>query len=123
MSANPKSPEISTRMLREQIEARASRAPRFIWPAPPDFEYVDPAKHGDECILVFRDGGKASGRLIDFLPDDARLKFRSREAAEIVSIAFSSLLLMQLLQPVALRQPVRIDDRRAYPFGAPFRLA
>ena len=65
---------------------------------------MDPAKHGDECILVFRDRGKASGRLIDFLPDDARLKFRSREAAEIVGIAFSSLLLMQLLQPVALRR-------------------
>ena len=31
-------------MLREQIEARASRAPRFIWPAPPYFEYVDPGQ-------------------------------------------------------------------------------
>jgi type II secretory ATPase GspE/PulE/Tfp pilus assembly ATPase PilB-like protein len=113
VSANPKSPDITTHMKREHTEAhaRASRAPRFTWPAPPYFEYVDPAKHSDECMLVFRDGGKASGKLVDFLPDDAQLKFRSREAADIVSIAFSSVLMMQLLQPVALRrQPVRIDD-------------
>ncbi len=112
MSANPKSPDTITRMMREQIEAnaRTSRAPRFTWPAPPYFEYVEPAKHNYECMLVFRDGGKATGTLVDFLPDDAQLKFRSRDA-DLVSIAFSSLLVMQLLRPVVLRrQPVRIDD-------------
>ena len=114
MSANPKSPDVTTRMLREHTEAhaRASRAaPRFTWPAPPYFEYVDAAWHNDECMLVFRDGAKASGRLIDLLPDAAELKFRSHDAADIVSIRFSSLLMMQFPHPVALRrQPVKIDD-------------
>ena len=71
---------------------------------------MDPGQASDECILVFRDGGKASGRLIDFLPDDARLKFRSREAAESSTSPF----LARFLQPVALRrQPVRSTIRDA----------
>jgi type II secretory ATPase GspE/PulE/Tfp pilus assembly ATPase PilB-like protein len=62
-------------------------------------------------MLVFSDGGKASGSLVDFVPDAAQLKFRSRDATEPVTIAFSSLLRVQLPKPVALRrQPVRIDD-------------
>jgi type II secretory ATPase GspE/PulE/Tfp pilus assembly ATPase PilB-like protein len=123
MSANPKSPDVTTRMLREHTEAhaRASRAaPRFTWPAPPYFEYVDAGWHNDECMLVFRDGAKASGRLIDLLPDAAELKFRSHDAADIVSIRFSSLLMMQFPHPVALRrQPMKIDDtEELYPASA-----
>ena len=71
---------------------------------------------------MFRDGGKASGRLIDFLPDDARLKFRSREAAEIVSIAFSSLLADAALAAGRAAAPTGADRRYggALPaFGAP----
>jgi type II secretory ATPase GspE/PulE/Tfp pilus assembly ATPase PilB-like protein len=91
--------------------AKAARAPRFAWPAPPYYEFTDPSKHGDECMLVLRDGGKASGALLDFLPDEAQLKFRNRDADHSVDIAFSSLLRVQLLQPVPLRrQRVRLDD-------------
>ena len=98
--------------LREAMaRARAARATTFVWPAPPYYDFSDPAAHSDECMLVFRDGNKAAGRLLDFLPDEQQLKFRSREATESVTIAFSSLLRVQLLKPVALRrQPVRIDD-------------
>jgi type II secretory ATPase GspE/PulE/Tfp pilus assembly ATPase PilB-like protein len=113
-----KAPDTTARITREQVAAQAKAALTktplsqcFIWPAPPYYEFSDASKHSDECMLVFRDGAKASGTLIDFLPDEAQLKFRSRDAGESVSIAFSSLLRVQLLRPVALRrQPVRLDD-------------
>ncbi len=120
MSGKPKSPDTTlrpdttARITRGEIAAQAkaaARAHRFVWPAPPYYEFREPSQLGDECMLVFRDGGKAAGQLLDFLPDEAQLKFRSRDAGEPVSIAFSSLLRLQLLKPVALRhQPVRIDD-------------
>ena len=128
MSAKPKQPETkapetkapdtTARITREQVAAQAKAAltktplaQRFIWPAPPYYEFSDASKHSDECMLVFRDGAKASGTLLDFLPDEAQLKFRSRDAGESLSIAFASLLRVQLLKPVALRrQPVRLDD-------------
>jgi type II secretory ATPase GspE/PulE/Tfp pilus assembly ATPase PilB-like protein len=107
--------DTTARISHEQIEAqaRAARAQRFVWPTPPYYEYSDEAATAaaDECLLVFRDGAKATGKLVDFLPDEAQLKFRSREAADAVTIAFSSLIGVQLLRPVTLkRQPVRIDD-------------
>ncbi|HEX7220385.1 MAG TPA: GspE/PulE family protein [Burkholderiales bacterium] len=109
-----KSPDTTARTTREQLFAQATTgaaAQRFVWPAPPYYEFTEPSSLSDECMLVFRDGGKAAGKLLDFLPDEAQLKFRSRESSEDVSIAFSSLLRVQLLKPVGLRrQPVRIDD-------------
>ena len=114
MTTKTKAPDTTARVAREQLVAQAKLGPaaqRFIWPAPPYYEFTDPASLSDECMLVFRDGGKASGKLLDFLPDEAQLKFRSRESSEDVSIAFASLVRVQLLKPVALRrQPVRIDD-------------
>jgi type II secretory ATPase GspE/PulE/Tfp pilus assembly ATPase PilB-like protein len=105
----------TSRMTRAKSEtpARAPHAQRFIWPAPPYYEFSDAAAaaSADECLLVFRQGSKAAGRIVDFLPDEAVVKFRARDAADSASIAFSSLLSIHLLQPVALkRQPVRIDD-------------
>ena len=114
MTTKTKTPDTTARVAREQLVAQARLGPaaqRFVWPAPPYYEFTDPASLGDECMLVFRDGGKAAGKLLDFLPDETQLKFRSRESSEDVSIAFASLLRVQLLKPVALRrQPVRIDD-------------
>jgi type II secretory ATPase GspE/PulE/Tfp pilus assembly ATPase PilB-like protein len=104
---------ITAQMRRGQLEglAKPARAQRFVWPAPPYYEFVDPPTQTDECLLVFGDGTKASGTLIDFLPDPRLLRFRSRDAAQEVNIAFSSLLGAHLLRPVKLkRQPVRIDD-------------
>ena len=114
MTTRTKSPDITARMMREQVQDHTRTVPgmrAFVWPAPPYYDFADPATHSDECMLVFRDGNKAAGRLLDFLPDEQQLKFRSREATETVTIAFSSLVRVQLLRPVALRrQPVRIDD-------------
>jgi type II secretory ATPase GspE/PulE/Tfp pilus assembly ATPase PilB-like protein len=116
VSPKAKPADTTARITREQIaaQAKAAAAPKaFAWPAPPYYEFSDPAAAAaaDECMLVFRDGGKAAGKLLDFHPDQAQLKFRAREGSDTVSIAFSSLLRVQLLQPVALRrQPVRIDD-------------
>ena len=112
------SPDITARTTREQVAAqmkaalsKTALASRFIWPAPPYYEYSDISKHSDDCMLVFRDGSKAAGTLIDFIPDEAQLKFCGRESADEVSVPFASLLRLQLLKPVALRrQPVRIDD-------------
>jgi type II secretory ATPase GspE/PulE/Tfp pilus assembly ATPase PilB-like protein len=105
LSAKPKFPDTTPR-----TDAQP-KAARFIWPAPPYYEFADDAARSDECMLVFRDGTKATGTLLDFQPDEAQLKLRSRDGADSVNIAFSSLLRVQLLKPVALRRlPVRIDD-------------
>jgi type II secretory ATPase GspE/PulE/Tfp pilus assembly ATPase PilB-like protein len=111
LSAKLKNPDTTARMPRDLISTQPAAARGFVWPAPPYYDFADPVSHGDECMLIFRDGSKAAGRLIDFLPDEAQLKFRSRDASETVNIAFASLLRVQLIKPVALkRQPVRIDD-------------
>ena len=88
----------------------AAQAKRFAWPAPPYFEFSQASGHGDQCMLMLRDGTKATGRLLEFLPDDGQLRF-APDAAGDQTIAFASILRLHLLQPVALRrQPVRIDD-------------
>ena len=115
MSPKAKPADTTARITREQIaaQAKAASAKVFVWPAPPYYEFSDPsaAAAADECMLIFRDGGKAAGKLLDFHPDQGQLKFRSREGSDSVNIAFSSLVRVQLLQPVALRrQPVKIDD-------------
>jgi type II secretory ATPase GspE/PulE/Tfp pilus assembly ATPase PilB-like protein len=112
VSAKTKAPDTTARITRGQLAAQAKPArARFTWPAPPYYEFSDAGNQSDECMLVFRDGSKASGTMLDFLPDDAQLKFRSRDASQSLNIAFSSLLRVQLLKPVALRrQTVRIDD-------------
>ena len=109
-------PDITANMLRDQLAAKAKAvsAQRFVWPAPPYYEFSDPSQHSDECMLVFRDGAKTSGTMLDFRPDEAQLKFRSHDSSEDLNFAFSSLLRVQLLQPVALRrQPMPIDDSEA----------
>jgi type II secretory ATPase GspE/PulE/Tfp pilus assembly ATPase PilB-like protein len=110
--------DTTARVTREQIAAQTKAAvtktalsSRFVWPAPPYYEYSDASRHSDECMLVYRDGTKAAGTLVDFAPDEARLQFRASAAAKATTVAFSTLLRLQLVNPVALRrQPVRIDD-------------
>ena len=111
-----KSPDITANMLRDQLAAqvKVASAQRFVWPAPPYYEFSDPSQHSDECMLVFRDGAKTSGTMLDFRPEEAQLKFRSHDSSEDLNVAFSSLLRVQLLQPLALRrQPMQIDDSEA----------
>ena len=117
MSADPNAPDILARTSNGQIrprpQAKSARPQRFVWPAPPYYEFSDAAAAAaaDECLLIFRNGAKAAGAIVDFLSDEALIRFRGRDAADSINIAFSSLLGIHLLQPVALkRQPVRIDD-------------
>jgi type II secretory ATPase GspE/PulE/Tfp pilus assembly ATPase PilB-like protein len=88
-----------TRVLRE-IDART---PRFVWPAPPYYEYQgEPPSEGEPCLLTFTDGGKASGLLQNFLPEHEILKFHPENGKSAVTIAFSGLLTLQLLDAVRL---------------------
>ena len=84
--------------------ARAAEVIQFVWPAPPYYEFSDhaSAQISGECLLTFRDGAEASGVLLDFLPDDALLKFRQANTAAGISIGFSGLLGLRLRQPVAV---------------------
>ncbi len=69
----------------------AAAAKELPWPAPPYFEFVR-EKDGSawaDCVLSFRDGTKASGRLHNFVADAARLTFHPNGAREPVNIPFS----------------------------------
>ncbi len=90
----------------------AADSVQFMWPAPPYYEFVDDetGASAEECLLTFRDGGKATGTLLDFLPDDALLKLRQTDTTSSVSIGFPGLLGLHLLRPVAVR-------RQALPLG------
>ena len=112
------SPDVTDRFARDSTGKMARPLPRaaaggsaatalqFAWPAPPHFEFSDNAfaQAAGECLLTFRDGAEASGALLDFLPDDALLKFQQTDTATGISIAFSGLLGLQLRQPVAVRR-------------------
>jgi type II secretory ATPase GspE/PulE/Tfp pilus assembly ATPase PilB-like protein len=108
-----RSPDITTRISRAQIEAqaRAAHAQRFVWPAPPYYEFTQPAADAEECLLLYRDGSKASGALVDFMPEAMRLRFQRANSAEVLNVPFSALLGAHLLRRVAVRrQAVRIDQ-------------
>jgi type II secretory ATPase GspE/PulE/Tfp pilus assembly ATPase PilB-like protein len=108
-----RAPDTTARISRAQVAAQAAAdAQLFTWPAPPYYEFNEPQLAAEDCLLVFRDGGKAIGALLDFLPDEEMIKFRGG-AGEGVSIAFSSLLGVQLIRPVSLRRQavqVQLDD-------------
>jgi type II secretory ATPase GspE/PulE/Tfp pilus assembly ATPase PilB-like protein len=89
-----------TRALRE-IDAQSPR--KFVWPAPPHYEYQGaPAPEGEPCQLTFTDGGKAAGLLQNFLPEHEILKFHPEHGKSAVTIAFSNLVTLQLLDAVRL---------------------
>ena len=85
----------------------------FPWPAPPYMEFAHEKDRSGwaDCLLSFRDGRHATGQLRSFLTDAAQLTFQMDGAGEAVSVPFSALLRVQLLQPVAMR-------RRTLPAGA-----
>jgi type II secretory ATPase GspE/PulE/Tfp pilus assembly ATPase PilB-like protein len=84
----------------------AAAASQFIWPAPPGYEYVsdEDRRAAEDCVLIFKDGAKARGTLLAFLPDDGLLKFQQSNGSSALSIAFSAILGLNLLRPVALRK-------------------
>jgi type II secretory ATPase GspE/PulE/Tfp pilus assembly ATPase PilB-like protein len=110
-----KSADITARMSRSEVaEAQAkARAAAFVWPAPPYYEFSDPAAAADgaDCLLMFRDGRKVSGVLVSFFPEAQQLRFRAEDAGESVSLPFAVLFGVQLRRPVEIRRPaLRPDD-------------
>jgi len=106
-------------LLETATRGAAAATMQFLWPTPPYYEFSDPeaAQAAGECLLTFRDGAKAAGALLDFLPDDALLKFRQANTAAVISIGFSGLLGLQLPQPVAVRRqaiPLGYADQAAF---------
>ena len=81
-------------------------AKAFPWPAPSNLEFVPEKDRSDwaDCLLTFRDGRHATGQLRSFEADAALLTFQPDGASEAVSVPFSALLKLQLLQPVRMRR-------------------
>jgi type II secretory ATPase GspE/PulE/Tfp pilus assembly ATPase PilB-like protein len=85
--------------------AVASVRPNFLWPAPPGYEFDDAARPSvEECVIAFMDGGKAKGKLLEFLPDDGVIKFQQGDSTSPLSIGFTAILGVNLLRPVALQR-------------------
>ena len=93
-------------------------AQRFPWPAPPYWEYTEEAAErppAEECLLSFKDGEKATGLLLDFLPDAETLKFRQAKARGSVTVSFADLQGVHLLRPVKMhRQLVSLDAAQMF---------
>ena len=93
-------------------------AQRFPWPAPPYWEYTEEAAErppAEECLLSFKDGEKATGLLLDFLPDAETLKFRQAKARGSVTVSFADLQGVHLLRPVRMhRQLVSLDATQMF---------
>jgi type II secretory ATPase GspE/PulE/Tfp pilus assembly ATPase PilB-like protein len=95
-------PDRTTKLARALRDVDA-RNPKFVWPAPPYYEYHGgPRQDGEPCLLTFTDGGKAGGLLQNFLPQHEILKFHPENGKSAVTIAFSGLLTLQLLDAVRL---------------------
>ena len=102
-----KSPDITAQLAQPNGKSANGEPQRraFLWPAPPYHEYGSDEPHpGEECLVVFKDGAKAKGALLDFLPDEGVLKFQQGDETAGLSIAFSAILGLHLLRPLALRR-------------------
>ena len=109
-------PDRTTKLSRTHQGLFATgRAPaqRFPWPAPPYWEFAeDPAERPqhEECLLSFKDGEKATGALLELLPDAETLKFRQAKGRGAVTVAFADLQGVHLLRPVKMhRQLVSLE--------------
>src|SRR5882762_3644604 len=101
-------PLFTTMEMSPYLDLAANKAETeelFHWPAPPYFEFIrGGGRQGPEqCLLIFKDGTKAAGRLVDFRPDEALLKFQPTDANVGISVAFSSLLGLRLLGLIQLK--------------------
>jgi type II secretory ATPase GspE/PulE/Tfp pilus assembly ATPase PilB-like protein len=105
-------PDRTTKITRIQRDAVARARGKFVWPAPPYYDFVDEiAPGGEECLLTFADGEKATGLLQNFVPEHEVLKFHPDKAKSPLTIAFSGLLTVQLMRAIGLhRQAVPASD-------------
>jgi type II secretory ATPase GspE/PulE/Tfp pilus assembly ATPase PilB-like protein len=93
-------------------------APRFPWPAPPYWEFAEePAERpqNEECLLSFKDGEKATGALLEFLPEAETLKFGQAKGRGTVTVSFADLQGVHLLRPVKMhRQLVSLETAEVF---------
>ncbi|MBE0627086.1 MAG: type II/IV secretion system protein [Burkholderiales bacterium] len=89
-----------------KIVRGAAAEEEFRWPAPSYFEFVREQDRLDwaDCLLTLRDGTRTSGRAHSFVPGEALLEFQPDGAGKSRSVAFSSLLKLQLGRSVPLRR-------------------
>jgi type II secretory ATPase GspE/PulE/Tfp pilus assembly ATPase PilB-like protein len=101
-------PDATNRLSRAALQSAASPGPAtpFLWPAPPYYDYAEPNGPAviEDCLLTLGDDVKVSGTLLSFSPDEELLKFQQRDAGTAVSIAFSTLLAVELLRPVEVKR-------------------
>jgi type II secretory ATPase GspE/PulE/Tfp pilus assembly ATPase PilB-like protein len=97
-------PDHTTKILRKpRAESVADSWPPFVWPAPPYYDYsAEMAHEGEPCLLAFADGRKAVGVLENFLPEHEILKFQPANSRNPLTVAFSDLLTLQLLNAAQL---------------------
>ncbi len=112
------SPDTTTLLLRSLLRSAPSPAAggamRFVWPAPPHYEFILGSQQGaEECLVLFRDGTQASGSLVSFLPDEMLLKFHQTDAAASVTITFASLQWLQLLRPLPVKRETQVSGQIA----------
>ena len=110
------SPDTTTRLLRSLLQSAPSPAAggamRFVWPAPPYYEFLLGSQQGPEdCLLLFSDGTKATGVLISFLPDEMLLKFHQTDAASSFSVTFASLQWLQLMRPLPVKRQALVPGQ------------
>ena len=102
-------PLFTTMEMSPYVDLAANKAETedlFHWPAPSYFEFVRTGNRQgpEECLIIFKDGTKATGRLVDFRPDEALLKFQPTDANAGISVEFSSLLGLRLLELLRLKR-------------------
>ena len=101
MSASP--PDNTDKLAIRRLAAAGPASAQFMWPAPPGYEFAAGERPpAEECVIVFKDGAKAKGVLLEFLPDEGVLKFQQSNSAAGLSIAFTAILGLNLLRPVGL---------------------
>jgi type II secretory ATPase GspE/PulE/Tfp pilus assembly ATPase PilB-like protein len=107
-------PDRTTQLSRTSRNAlgRARSSPaKFLWPAPPYYDFAEELPTaGEPCLLSFSDGEKASGLLQSFVPEFEVLKFHPEKARQPVTVAFSALRSVRLLRPVAVRRQTLPTD-------------
>src|SRR5689334_14830330 len=119
-------PERTAKIIRALREIDGRSSARLIWPPPPYHEYQgEPPQQGEPSLLTFTDGGKAAGLVQTFLPEHEIVKFLPANGQNPVTIAFSSLLTVQLVEPVRIEAHTLPDgvDLQAPSDRQPFSVA
>jgi len=79
-----------------------SKAPSFVWPTPPYFQYAaaEDANLPRGCVVVASDGEQLLGRLIRFAPERGVLDFGTSKSTSVQTLAFAKIKKLHLVRPV-----------------------